>query len=104
VAVSRDGDNVVLTWQHAAQNASYQVWRSATPYFTPASDGAANIGDGATGNCSNAGGTITCTDAAALGDPNTNHFYLVRSLNAAGASADSNRVGEFDFALQPGSP
>jgi uncharacterized repeat protein (TIGR01451 family) len=104
VAVNRSGNNVVLTWQHAAQNASYQVWRGVTPYFTPAGDGAANIGDGATGNCSNAGGTITCNDTAAIGDPVTNYFYLVRSLNAAGASADSNRVGEFDFALQPGSP
>jgi hypothetical protein len=104
VAISRSGNNVVLTWQHAAQNTSYQVWRGVTPYFTPVGDGAANIGDGATGNCNNAGGTITCVDTAVLGDPATNYFYLVRSLNAAGAAADSNRVGEFDFALQPGSP
>jgi hypothetical protein len=104
VAISRSGNDIVLTWQHRAQNASYQVWRGVTPYFTPAGDGAANIGDGATGNCSNAGGTITCNDTAAIGDPVTNYFYRVRSFNAAGASADSNRVGEFDFALQSGSP
>jgi hypothetical protein len=93
----------VLTWPHAAANVSYQVWRGADPYFTPGA-AAALIGDGATGNCSNDGGAIACTDATALGDPATNYFYLVRAFNAAGASADSNRAGEFDFALQPGSP
>jgi hypothetical protein len=103
VTIARDGNNVVLTWAHAAQNATYQVWRGADPYFAPGA-GATLIGDGATGNCSNAGGTITCTDSASLGDPAANVFYLVRAFNAAGASADSNRAGEFDFALQPGSP
>ena len=39
-----------------------------------------------------------------LGDPMTNSFYLVRSLDAAGWPAPFfNRVGEFHFALAPGS-
>jgi hypothetical protein len=87
----------------SARNVSYQVWRGAAPYFAPGV-GAAQIGDGATGICSNVGGAIACTDAGRLGNPAANPFYLVRAFNAAGAPADSNRAGGFTFALQPGSP
>ncbi len=105
VTITRGVNNsAVLTWTHSTQNASYQVWRGASPYFTPGGDGAALIGDGATGICSNVGGVVACTDAAALGDPDAHNFYLVRALNAAGGSADSNRVGGWAFTLQPGNP
>jgi hypothetical protein len=58
---------------------------------------------GAAGNCTNNGATVICTHANAIGNPNTNYFFLVRVFNSDGAAADSNRVGEFDFALAPGS-
>ncbi|MBM4457994.1 MAG: hypothetical protein FJ011_09560 [Chloroflexi bacterium] len=104
VAIAREaGNSAALTWAHAAANASYQVWRGTAPYFSPGA-GATLIGDGATGNCSNVGGAVACTDPVALGDPAANVFYLVRAFNAAGAAADSNRVGGFAFALQPGNP
>jgi hypothetical protein len=106
VAIGRGaGSSAALTWTHTAANASYQVWRGTTPYFTPGASGSSLIGDGATGICSRNGSTITCTDPNGVGDPAANSFYLVRAFNAAAAAADSNnRVGGFAFALQPGSP
>jgi hypothetical protein len=103
VSISRDGNNIVLSWPHLAQNASYQIWRDTIPYFTPGESGT-NIAGGMppAPNCTYAGETITCTDPAVLGDPAVNYFYLVHAFNAAGAEADSNRVGEFDFAVIPG--
>jgi hypothetical protein len=103
VTISRSGNNVLLTWLHSTRNAAYQLWRGASPDFIPGA-GATLIGDGATGNCNNAGGVVACTDAAALGDSAANHFYLVRAFNAAGVQADSNRISGWTFALQPGSP
>ncbi len=103
VVAGRSGNAVTLTWTHASANVSYQVWRDSAPYFTPGSSGT-SIASGMppAPNCTNGGGAILCTDAGAIGDPASNHFYVIRAFNAAGATADSNRVGEFDFAITPG--
>lgn len=50
---------------------------------------------------------VTLTDAGVLGDPATNHYYIVRALaidryGHQVLSADSRRVGAFDFAVTPG--
>jgi hypothetical protein len=37
-----------------------------------------------------------------LGDPAANHYYRVVVLRSDGGSFISSRVGEFDFALTPG--
>jgi hypothetical protein len=103
VAASRSGSTVILTWAHVGVNATYQAWRGITPYFTPTSVDTSIVGDGTTENCANNAGTVTCTNANAIGNPDTNYFYMVRAFNPEGASADSNRVGEFDFSLTPGS-
>lgn len=100
--IGRGAGGVALSWDVGAAAHHYEVWRGASPFFSPGA-GATLIGDGATGNCSQAAGVITCTDASALGNPAINYFYLIRAFNAAGAFADSVRAGEFDFALTPGS-
>ena len=48
-------------------------------------------------------------DAAHLGDPSVHHFYIVRAVYVdiwgnTLESADSNREGEFEFSLVPGTP
>ena len=47
-------------------------------------------------------------DNGAIGDPATNHFYYLDAVNCPGTMLTpyprSNTVGEFDFALLPGSP
>ena len=41
--------------------------------------------------------------APTIGNPATNHFYILRTINCASTStADSGWVGEFDFSLVKG--
>ena len=83
------------------QYTSYQVWRYTQPYFSPDDVGPELRGTVPTP----APGTelVTYDDAGAIGDVDLNYFYVVRGINAAGTTGDSNRIGEFDFALVPGS-
>jgi len=98
--VSENG--LTLTWSPGNAYANhYEVWRGTTPYYDPGAPGC---------NCTLLGTTTGLSwpdsDAAGvdlIGDVSTNYFYAVRAVNAAGASAVGPRVGEFDFALQPGS-
>jgi uncharacterized repeat protein (TIGR01451 family) len=101
-AASRTGSDVVISWQHAAANASYKVWRSTTPYFTPGAGGSTVIASGLTPspNCTRSSDTISCTDPGALAGVGS-YFYLVQALNPAGAVTSDYRGG-FTFALQPG--
>ncbi|MCX6032250.1 MAG: S8 family serine peptidase [Chloroflexi bacterium] len=99
VSIAQTGGDVVLRWLHAPANATYEVWQSAAPYFTPGGVGATVIAHGAAPECTNADGAITCTDAGAIG---ADYAYVVRAANALGAWADSNRVGKFEFDIIPG--
>ena len=80
----------------------YGIWRSTQPYFDP---------DAANCNCTKVAETadLNWTDDGSvgpitpIGDVNNNYFYVVRAQNSAGWSPVSNRTGEFDFALTPGS-
>lgn len=38
-----------------------------------------------------------------IGDPAINYYWVVRGQSLDGVSGNSNRVGEFDFALVAGS-
>lgn len=96
--IGSSGADVVLSWSAVAGADDYQVWRGVdNPYFAPA--------PGA--ECTTAAGcqvvaTTGFTDPV-LGDSAANHSYLVRAAKSCGAvSADSNRVGEFEFGLTPG--
>ena len=82
----------------------YYVYLNSSPYWTPAPGSyewwlseLAGLPDPVT------------KDAAHLGAPSMHHFYIVRAVYTdiwgnTLESADSNREGEFEFTLVPGSP
>jgi hypothetical protein len=81
---------VLLQWPGVTGAAKYRVYRSTDPYFEPDPWGGSNL---------LAETTFTSyTDAAGAGNPSTNHYYVVRAYRACWESADSQRVGAFDFA------
>jgi hypothetical protein len=88
VTVALTGGRVELTWP-AQGGVTYDVYRSTEPYFTPAAPYATNIT-----------APWQDPDALAAGNPALNFTYIVRALGCA--TADSPRVGEFDFTLAPG--
>lgn len=101
--IARSGMDAQLRWSvPGAQVDSYELWRGTTPYFVaPSVDDKVTLVD--MEMCDLIEGTVTCTDAAAFGDPAVNTFYVVLAVGASGErSAPSNRVGEFDFALEQG--
>jgi hypothetical protein len=92
VATKLNSTDVQLTWSGTG---GFDVWRGASPYFTPGDPGSVQIG---------AGVTSPFTAAGVLGNPAVNYSFLVLAQNACGASGPSNRTAEFDFGLTPGSP
>lgn len=97
VAVATAEPPITLSWLHVPPNMAYEVHRSEDPYFTPAS---ATLR--ATVNMPFSEPVTYQDESSGWGDPTINHFYVVSGVNAAGATAASNRVGEFDFNLIPG--
>ncbi len=82
---------VQLAWQAVGGAAVYRVWYSESPYFT------------VLGTPAQANGATTYVDPGAAASL-TNHYYLVRAVDAGGAeSPDSNRTGEFTYTLTKGS-
>jgi hypothetical protein len=83
-----NASDVRLTWTASPQAAYYSLYRGTQPYFTPS--GSALI-------------TTTATsfdDLGILGDPNTQHYYVVTPTCPDGLHGQvSNRVGEYDFPL-----
>ena len=102
LTIARSGTNALLRWDAVSGNVTgYELWRGTSPYLVPGTGDAQIIADGGAPGCVLVGNTITCTDAAMVGDPVANHFYLVRVIGAGGGrSLSSNRVGEFDYALE----
>ena len=96
VSLALSGSNVDLTWD--ATGDSYEVWRSETPYFTPADASAQQLtADGYS--------QTSFTDAGA-GDGQKDYFYKTISRNTCGgASSDQHdHDGVFSFDLTPGTP
>ncbi len=98
LAVTNSGGHSLLRWTHMGTVVDhYEVWASTQPYFNPGDVGSTKLGD--------VSGPFTTTvssldPTATIGDPNTNRFYVVRSVSTAGLlSAISNRVGEMDYAV-----
>ncbi len=83
------GSDVQLSWTEAATSDSTSIYEGTTAYFRPMPG---------TETSGISGGSYTVTGAA--GDPAVNHFFLVRCVNESGEGPPSNRVGEFDFALE----
>lgn len=98
VAGAPDNDTLTtlrLSWGAEAANCDYQVHEKSEPYFEPMSGTLL-----ATTN-----GSLSYGVPFAIGDPAENHFYKVVAVSCNGSStAVSNHVGEFDFAITPGTP
>jgi hypothetical protein len=109
LGIARNGPAASLSWSNQPDVQSYDPWRGLTPYFDP------NVAEVpvATVNADNVsvGASITVNDAGTsppppkpitiIGDPAQNYFWVVRSGNDV--SPNTNRTGEFDFQLVPGS-
>ncbi len=92
--IANSGDDIILTWTVSGANCSYEVHRSADPYFTP--DATTMLGDPLPA------GTDTYTDEDALLDM-ADYSYIVQANNCGEtSSAPSNETGEFQFVLTPG--
>jgi hypothetical protein len=82
-----------LTWSAVANAGQYRLFRDTAAYFSP-DEPAYQVTD-----------ALDFSDAGAAGDPDVNHFYVVKAGCSSGFAGDpSNRVGEFDFALAAGDP
>ncbi|MCA9951436.1 MAG: hypothetical protein KDE48_17425, partial [Anaerolineales bacterium] len=79
-----------LAWQDPMTSCTYDVFENSEPYFTPATPTYLNV-------------TSAHPLNGRLGDPLTNYFFINRATCAGGTMVYSNTVGEFDFALVPGS-
>jgi hypothetical protein len=91
LTISRTATDAILSWTDSPANAEYELYVATTPYFTAATGSVLTT---TTGN--------SYTHVNVIGD-GTNHYYFVRAYDAgATQSADSNRVGEFEFPLVPG--
>lgn len=92
LAISKlNSSDLRLSWNAIAEpGVQYRLYRDTDPYFTPAAAYHSTT-------------TTSYDDLGALGNTSTNYYYLLRAECASGfQSANTNRVGEFDFAIQPG--
>lgn len=99
IATAANGLDVELNWSDDAANAGgYEVWRSFQTYFVPGSPtiGTIKVYEG---------NDTSFTDVGRLGNTNRNYTYVIRAKDCSGNStADSIRVGEYDFAVLAGTP
>ena len=87
LSITREGEmSVRLTWDESSNATSYNIYRGTTPFFSPVIP-IENTSD------------LTYVDHNSIGDPNTNYYYVVTAVSAAGESDISNRIGEFDYEL-----
>ncbi|PKO20418.1 MAG: hypothetical protein CVU38_20195 [Chloroflexi bacterium HGW-Chloroflexi-1] len=92
-------DEVTLSWMPVCGATNYEVHRDDAPYFTPSGGSKlADVAQPAFDTPGNADSTV------ALGNVNTNHYYVIQTTDCVGQTATSTRVGEFDFAIVAGSP
>ncbi len=122
----QSSSSIKLSWLHSATAITlYQVWRSEAPYFVPPAAGTmidsvtfpsgpygldtpfAYVDNGACGYFIVNGAPQTCKPQSppvtVLGDVDHNYFWVVRAGDPTPDYEYNNRVGEFDFALVPGS-
>lgn len=102
ISASRNGTDAMLTWMQVISDVNgratlidgYNVWGGADSYFDPTEPDC---------DCTLLARTtdLTYLDEGAVGDL-TLRFYVVQAVNPVGASANSNRVGKFEFVLVSG--
>lgn len=91
-----NGSQIDLDWSDVSGASSYNIYRGPEAYFdiageTPITSPTASSYSDADDDASN----------NVIGDPDNNYFYVVTALGSP-ESGPSNRVGEFDFALDTG--
>jgi len=88
--------DIIVSWVHDGDNVDhFEVWRSASdPFFSPGDPDVA-------GPFNVPAGTLDFSDPGAWTAAG-NFYYLVRAVNAAGSSADSQRVGKFITSIVTG--
>ena len=97
ITSARNGEAIELDWDDVANAANYRVYRSTSPYFS------SHIGNRIANPALSQQTDNDFGGANVIGDIDANYFYLVRSRhNGDYLSVQSNRVGEFDFALVAG--
>jgi hypothetical protein len=84
-------DDFRFDWEHDGAYERYQVWRATAPYFSPTGEPIKEV----------AAAPWWFLDLYRAGDPATNYYYVIRGVEAGGATTDK-RMGEFDFGLTPG--
>ncbi len=90
------GTQVTLNWGGNAANCNYEVHQGASPYFAPAGAATEQATIPSTA-------PLTWNDPDGTGNVDATNYYLVRAFNCSSVSAaDSNRTGEFEFALVKG--
>lgn len=95
LTATHGGTQIELDWSEVAGASSYNVYRGTTAYFDISSSSpiaspvASNYDDIDEDGSNNV-----------IGDPDNNYFYAVTATSPE--TAPSNRVGEFDFALDAG--
>ena len=97
MAIAIEGEDIVLTWAHEAQNTSYEIWRSQTPYFAPEDPTSIRIG---TIEPEAGEDTIVVRDELANNPSAPDYFYVVRARNAK-SFADAEPVGKVVFDVVP---
>lgn len=92
LAIAKLNDtDVGLSWTAAPGQPGYRVYRSGSPYFTPAEPAYQETG------------ALGYDDLDVLGSPAANYYYVVAAACANGfCSQPSNRVAKFEFSLAPG--
>jgi len=89
--ISTDGSSITLSWTAVTGANSYNIYRDTAPFFTPT-----------TVYANTSATTWTDPDANAIGDADTNYYYIVKPVNSCGEATTIYRLGEFDFGLMPG--
>ena len=84
-----------LSWTSVDGAETYNIYRDSAPYFSPVPPAYDTVPAPDT----------TYDDSGAIGDWMVNHYYVVTVSCSSAMEGDiSNRVGEFDFELIPGTP
>jgi len=82
-----------LSWTATPGASTYELYRDSAPYFNPANPPYQSLPG------------LSFDDLGALGDVNTNHYYVVKATYANGSQSErSNRVGEYDYPLVSTAP
>jgi hypothetical protein len=90
-AASVGGGGVLLQWSAVSGASEYRVYRSTDPYFKPDPWSGSNLLAQTT--------STSFTDPVGAGDPNVNHYYIVRAYRACWESSNASPVAAFDFDL-----